>query len=66
MVNGVFYTPMAHKPSVRAFLLEQTPEPFARQNIYCGNRVFANIYELAEHYRRLPAPITVPPSSFLT
>ncbi len=48
---------MAHKPSVRAFLREQTPEPFARRNIYCGNRVFANKYELVEQYHRLPAPI---------
>jgi hypothetical protein len=60
-----FDAPMAHKPSVRAFLREQTPEPFARRNIYCGNRVFANKYELAEQYHRLPAPLAAPPSSLL-
>lgn len=59
-----FDAPMAHKPSVRAFLLEQTPEPFARRNIYCGNRVFANKYEFAEQHRRLAAPVTTPASSF--
>lgn len=46
-----FDAPMAHKPEVRTYLLEQTPEPFARRNIYCGNRMFANKYELAEQYR---------------
>jgi hypothetical protein len=48
-----FDVPMAHKPSVQAFLREQTPEPFARRNIYCGNRVFANKYEFAEQHSRL-------------
>ena len=46
-----FDAPMAHKPEVRAYLIEETPEPFTRRNIYCGNRMFANKYELAEHYR---------------
>ena len=41
-----FDAPMAHKPEVR------TPEPFTRRNIYCGDRVFANKYELAEQHRR--------------
>jgi hypothetical protein len=60
-----FDAPMAHKPSVRAFLLEQTPEPFARRNIYCGNRVFANKYEFAEQYHQLTTTVTLPPSSSL-
>jgi len=38
---------------VQARLLQETPEPFARGNIYCGNRMFANKYELAEHSRGL-------------
>jgi hypothetical protein len=56
-----FDVPMAQKPEVQAFLIEQTPEPFARRNIYCGNRVFANKYELAEHHRRRASPLTVLP-----
>ena len=47
-----FDAPMAHKPEVRTYLLQQTPEPFTRRNIYCGDRVFANKYELAEQHRR--------------
>lgn len=47
-----FHVPMAHKPEVRAYLIQKTPEPFARRNIYCGDRVFANKYEFAEEYRR--------------
>jgi hypothetical protein len=46
-----FDAPMAHKPEVQAYLMEQTPEPFARRNIYCGNRMFNNKYELAEQHR---------------
>ncbi len=38
----------AHKQEVQARLLQETPELFSRRNIYCGNRVFANKYELAE------------------
>ncbi len=60
-----FDAPMSHKPSVRAFLLEQIPESFARRNIYCGNRVFANKYEFAEQYRRLHATPPAPSSPFL-
>ena len=45
----------AHKPEVQARLIQETPHPFSRRNIYCGNRVFANKYELAEHHRHLSA-----------
>ncbi len=45
-----FDSPGAHKPQVRTRLIEQTPEPFTRRNIYCGNRMFNNKYELAEQY----------------
>ena len=43
-----------HKPQVQERLRMTTPEPFARRNIYCGDRVFANKYEIAEdlHQRR--------------
>ena len=42
-----YYSLGAHKPSVRARLERETPEPFTRRNIYCGNRMFVNKYELA-------------------
>ncbi len=48
-----FDSPGAYKPEVRARLIQKTPEQFARRNIYCGNRMFANKYEFAEEYRRL-------------
>jgi len=50
-----FDAPMAHKLQVREYLIQQTPEPFTRRNIYCGNRMFENKYELAEQYRHLLA-----------
>ncbi len=42
-----YYSLGAHKPSVRERLERETPEPFTRRNIYCGNRMFVNKYELA-------------------
>lgn len=42
-----YYSLGAHKPLVRARLERETPEPFTRRNIYCGNRMFVNKYELA-------------------
>ena len=47
-----FDSPGAHKPHVRERLIQQTPEPFTRRNIYCGNRVFHNKYEFAEQQKR--------------
>ncbi|HEU5376288.1 MAG TPA: hypothetical protein VFV38_12655 [Ktedonobacteraceae bacterium] len=38
---------------LRERLVQQTPEPFARRNIYCGERMFHNKYEYAEKYARL-------------
>ncbi|HEX4206429.1 MAG TPA: hypothetical protein VHZ51_19970 [Ktedonobacteraceae bacterium] len=40
-----YYSLGAHKPRVRERLTRETPEPFIRRNIYCGNRIFANKYE---------------------
>ncbi len=48
-----FDAPHADKPQVRARLIEKTPEPFKKRNIYCGNRMFANKYELAEQLQEL-------------
>jgi hypothetical protein len=42
-----FDSPGSHKDTVRAYLLATTPEPFARRNIYCGDRVFADKSEFA-------------------
>ncbi len=46
-----FYYPQA---KLRERLLQQTPEPFKRRNIYCGDRMFWNKYEFAE---RFPQPL---------
>ena len=43
-----FYYPQAR---LHERLMQQTPEPFKRRNIYCGNRMFLNKYELAEQMR---------------
>jgi hypothetical protein len=53
-----FDSPSAHKPKVRERLLKQTPEPFARRNVYCGNRMFANKYEFAEQYQQVATTIS--------
>jgi hypothetical protein len=43
----------AQKPQVRARLIEETPKPFIRRNIYCGNRMYNNKYEVDDLVRRL-------------
>lgn len=50
-----FYSLAANKIEIRKRLIEQTPEPFTRRNIYCGNRMFDNKYEFVERYRQLIA-----------
>lgn len=50
-----FDSPGANKPEVRKWLIEETPEPFTRRNIFCGDHVFANKYELAEQHKRRSA-----------
>lgn len=50
-----FYSRAANRIEIRKRLIEQTPEPFTRRNIYCGNRMFDNKYEFVERYRRLIA-----------
>ena len=47
-----YYALGAHKQSVRERLERQTPEPFSRRGIYCGNRMFVNKYEAAEKVRK--------------
>lgn len=47
-----FHSPAAaYKPHVRERLMQETPEPFTRRNIYCGNRMFLNKYEAAARRR---------------
>ncbi len=46
-----FDAPYPNKPEVRAWLIQTTPATFTRRNIFCGNRMFANKYELAEQHR---------------
>lgn len=58
-----FDSPGAQKPQVRERLIRQTPEPFARRNVYCGNRVFANKYEFAEQYQRPSTTMTAATST---
>jgi len=61
-----FDSPGSHKPEVRARLIQQTPEPFSKRNIYCGNRMFANKYELAEQHCRLSSASTAINSSVIS
>jgi len=39
----------------KARLLQTTPQEFQRRNIFCGDRCFANKWELVEHLRQRPA-----------
>ncbi len=59
-----FDSPMAHKPEVQAYLIQQTPAPFTKCNIYCGERMYANKWEFAETYRHFSAlrrsPVSAP------
>jgi hypothetical protein len=48
-----FDDPNADRPYVREWLLHDTPEPFRRRNVYCGDRLFENKYEFAEAVRQL-------------
>jgi hypothetical protein len=40
-------------PSVRAQVVDETPEPFTQRNIFCGNRVWLDKREEAAKLRRL-------------
>lgn len=48
-----WYADGLHKPQVRARLLEETPEPFRKRNIYCGDRMYNNKYEADDLVERL-------------
>ncbi len=51
LVEPWYYSIGAHRPKVRERLERETPEPFTRRNIFCGDRMFANKYEEAEAHR---------------
>lgn len=48
-----WYADGVHKPHVRARVVEETPEPFIKRNIYCGNRMYNNKYEVDDLVARL-------------
>ena len=58
-----FDSPGAHKRAVRAWLKATTPAPFARRNIYCGDRVFANKYDFAARFGRRGGGATNEPTA---
>jgi hypothetical protein len=39
----------------KARLLQTTPQEFQQRNVFCGDRCFANKWELIEHLRQRPA-----------
>lgn len=47
-----YYHPHAH---VRDWLVSSTPEAFRKRNIYSGDRMFLNKYDLAEQYQQRSA-----------
>jgi len=58
-----FDSPGAHKPQVRERIIQQTPESFARRNVYCGNRMFANKYDFVKQYQQHATTISTAPST---
>jgi hypothetical protein len=53
LVEPWFDDPCADQPEVREWLLHDSPEPFRRRNVYCGDRLFENKYEFVEQVRQL-------------
>jgi hypothetical protein len=58
-----FDSPGVYKPQVRERLMQQTPEPFARRNVYCGNRMFTNKYDFARQYQQRAITMSTAPST---
>lgn len=42
-----WHTEHTQNPSIRARLMRSTPAPFAKRNIFCGNRLYQNKYEMS-------------------
>ena len=47
-----FFSPYAHLEHVCQQLLEESPGPFKRRNIFVSKRIYANKYEIAEDLRQ--------------
>ena len=66
----VLATPWWHtrhpdNPATRAHLLKTTPAPFAQRNIFCGNRLYQNKYEMSAWVQEAHAKgITNPGDAF--
>jgi hypothetical protein len=60
-----FDSPGEYKSEVRKRLIRETPEQFTKRNIYCGNRMFANKWELVRQHRQLVASICLTHSASL-
>ena len=43
-----WYALHADDPTIRKHMQRTTPPPFARRNIFCGNRIYQNKYEMYE------------------
>ena len=43
-----WYIQRANDPTIREHARRMTPPPFARRNIFCGNRLYQNKYEMYE------------------
>jgi hypothetical protein len=43
-----WYAPGSRSQNKRHWLLTHTPEPFTRRNIYCGDQLYENKYELED------------------
>ena len=43
-----WHSQRADDPTIQEDLLKTTPAPFARRNVFCGNRLFQNKYEMYE------------------
>jgi hypothetical protein len=43
-----WYMRRTHDPEARERILNMTPPPFARRNIFCSNRLYQNTYEMYE------------------
>jgi hypothetical protein len=42
-----WHTEHPQNPSIRARLMRITPAPFVKRNIFCGNRLYQNKYEMS-------------------
>lgn len=49
LVEPWFVSPLARRnPRVAERMLKESPEPFAKRNVFCDERIYANKYEIKE------------------